>query len=669
MSKSYWMREQKGNFSKEGKDTFDPRKGYVGIRLQQGVPLLDRDWNELEDIRRYEEWKLRKWYVGNGTPDDGFKISAVGPPANDFKIGKGRCIVVGFEVVNEPEGKDYILYSEQKGVDALTTPSSGQKREDTVYLDVWIEEVTSEDDPVLKNPDVNNIETCVRHKLEWYVRVCEGSRGYDKEDYHHYYDLAEIKWEDGKIKEAKDLRTIKLTLTSVKDELEYVRQATVNRWIKGGEIEYKRNEKEYRSEISKMLCIIHGQEITFGEAKGGGKIKEDENFVVLARANGSKEEIEFIVTRRNLLEWLNSWTFDKWMQEKEEDYTEPMLKSAFSLPLYFFETVGANEFKKTDLRPPGVLDTWLTELAGRLDAPERRMCRVPLLQQTIFGRAVPVATVSVGRGPFGVAFDGAHIWVTNQDESSVSKIDINTNEVVATVSVGKNPTGVAFDGAHIWVTNYVDKSVISKIDINTNEVVATVSVGRNPFCVAFDGAHIWVTNYGDNTVSKIDITEKEKTKTVTVGLYPSGVAFDGTHIWVANLKGNSVSKIDINTNEVVATVSVGKGPYGVAFDGAHIWVTNQDESSVSKIDINTYEVTKPVGVGKSPAGVVFDGAHIWVTNYGDNTVNKIDINTYEVTKPVGVGKNPSGVAFDGAHIWVTNYGDKSVSKILRGDLR
>nr|BFE80521.1 hypothetical protein GCM10020093_031220 [Planobispora longispora] len=48
------------SFSNNGVDTFDPGKGYIGIRLQQGVPLLDRDWNELEDIRRHFERELRR---------------------------------------------------------------------------------------------------------------------------------------------------------------------------------------------------------------------------------------------------------------------------------------------------------------------------------------------------------------------------------------------------------------------------------------------------------------------------------------------------------------------------------------------------------------------------------------------------------------------------------
>ncbi|OYT63177.1 hypothetical protein B6U67_03325 [Methanosarcinales archaeon ex4484_138] len=186
MSKSYWMKDQKGNFSNKQEGTFDPSKRYVGVRLQQGVPLLDRDWNELEDIRRHEEVMLRKWYIGNGTPDNGFEISATRPLSNDFKISAGRCLVDGFEAVNEKD----LLYSDQTDVEKLKKPTD---RVDLVYLDLWIEEVTESEDPALKNPDDVNIETCIRHKLEWRVRVAEGNKEYTKEKFHHYYDIARIK--------------------------------------------------------------------------------------------------------------------------------------------------------------------------------------------------------------------------------------------------------------------------------------------------------------------------------------------------------------------------------------------------------------------------------------------------------------------------------------------
>ncbi len=70
-----------GNFSREPKDRLSDSiaKHYVGVRMQQGVPVLDADWNELEDLRRHEFEDTGKWVIGNGVPsgNDGFRIAAI----------------------------------------------------------------------------------------------------------------------------------------------------------------------------------------------------------------------------------------------------------------------------------------------------------------------------------------------------------------------------------------------------------------------------------------------------------------------------------------------------------------------------------------------------------------------------------------------------------------
>ena len=94
-----------GNISR---NTFDALNQYVGVRLQQGVPLVDADWNELEDIRRFELRAFLKWFVGDGVPDgnNGFAIEAIPAVDNDFQIvggdgsaqGAGRCLVEGLDI-------------------------------------------------------------------------------------------------------------------------------------------------------------------------------------------------------------------------------------------------------------------------------------------------------------------------------------------------------------------------------------------------------------------------------------------------------------------------------------------------------------------------------------------------------------------------------------------
>ncbi|MCX6676990.1 MAG: tail fiber domain-containing protein [Methanothrix sp.] len=199
MAKSFWMSDQKGNFSNNGNDTFDETKDYIGIRLQQGVPLLDRDWNELEDIRRYQDWVLRDKYLGDGTPDNGFAITLIAGKVDDFNISMGRCLVDGFEAVNRAD----ITYLKQKAVPPLTIPP--EKRTDLVYIDLWISEVHGTDD--LKNNQDVKIETSARQMIEWRVLVNETGKELKPEPFHHYYVIASMERNGAAITSLKDLRT------------------------------------------------------------------------------------------------------------------------------------------------------------------------------------------------------------------------------------------------------------------------------------------------------------------------------------------------------------------------------------------------------------------------------------------------------------------------------
>ena len=69
-------------------------------------------------------------------------------------------------------------------------------------------------------------------------------------------------------------------------------------------------------------------------------------------------------------------------------------------------------------------------------------------------------------------------------------------------TVGRGPEGVAFDGANIWVANFLSNNV-TKLRASDGGFVGTFSVGASPFGAAFDGANIWVANATSNSVSKL----------------------------------------------------------------------------------------------------------------------------------------------------------------------
>jgi hypothetical protein len=64
------------------------------------------------------------------------------------------------------------------------------------------------------------------------------------------------------------------------------------------------------------------------------------------------------------------------------------------------------------------------------------------------------------------------------------------------------PFGVAFDGANLWVTN-AGANFVTKLRASDGANLGNFSVGSASFGVAFDGANIWVANQGSNTVSKL----------------------------------------------------------------------------------------------------------------------------------------------------------------------
>ena len=167
---------------------------YLGVRLQQGVPVLDADWNELEDIRRTELLVMLRHFIGNGVPagNQGFQVLSTSGD-NDFSIGEGIILVDGLLAINS-NLTTYQTHTNASELPALTTPAAD--RTDLVYLDTWEEEIGATDsgDSRLIN-DLIGIETAVRIERKWSVRVQEDATDISSvtiEDGHHYLSLARI---------------------------------------------------------------------------------------------------------------------------------------------------------------------------------------------------------------------------------------------------------------------------------------------------------------------------------------------------------------------------------------------------------------------------------------------------------------------------------------------
>jgi hypothetical protein len=174
------------------------QKGYVGLHIQQGVPILDRDLNLLQDLITATVRSVITRYIGNGicAGADGFAVQALVSPANvqNFNISAGAappgtCLAGGMEVSITAD----TTYQAQSTV-ALTTPTAAQAnpRVDTVYLDVSLTEIDGSTDASLNNTQDIGIATSARLKPLWVVRVAEGAPVPAAPSGHFYYPLATL---------------------------------------------------------------------------------------------------------------------------------------------------------------------------------------------------------------------------------------------------------------------------------------------------------------------------------------------------------------------------------------------------------------------------------------------------------------------------------------------
>lgn len=194
------------------------------------------------------------------------------------------------------------------------------------------------------------------------------------------------------------------------------------------------------------------------------------------------------------------------------------------------------------------------------------------------------APIPVGRHPLVITASTDSIWVANNADQSLSRIDPLTNLVTATIPVGDSPFGVAAGFGSIWVTNVSDGKV-TRIDPSTNQAIATIQTQRTALAVTVGAGAVWVSSYGHmdqpgSVVSRIDPATNMVVAAVQVGDYPGFVAFGGGYLWVEIDSDSSVVQIDPATNAVKKRIPVEAKSWGLAASDHAVWVVHPTAAGV-----------------------------------------------------------------------------------------
>lgn len=282
---------------------------------------------------------------------------------------------------------------------------------------------------------------------------------------------------------------------------------------------------------------------------------------------------------------------------------------------------------------------------------------------------LPALALGMAVAAVGLAGCGAHA-----DGESGGRPD-----VVSTIPVGETPVAVAAGLGGVWVTNN-DDGTVSRIDPRTNRLDATIRVGAYPDAVAVGAGAVWVVARGEggdiNTdfVKRIDpdaeaVTDATK---VIAGDYVVGSIAVGAHgVWAVANAGEHVDgepyatrivRIDPATRKVVARVdvSVAGEAFDVAAGDTAVWVTGFDSDregsgTVLRIDPATNRIVARIPLA-FPRCAVADSSGVWVTSVGQagGTISRIEAATNEVAWTAHVGDDPCGIAAGRHVLWAAN---------------
>src|SRR6266850_2934458 len=167
--------------------------------------------------------------------------------------------------------------------------------------------------------------------------------------------------------------------------------------------------------------------------------------------------------------------------------------------------------------------------------------------------------------------DGKLLFVSNEDASALSVVEIASAKVLHTTAVGAQPEGVTVspEGTSVYVTSEED-SEIDVVSLPPFALVARIKVDARPRGIVFtrDGKRAFVSCEQGAAVDVIDAARKVRSGRIAIsgqGVKPMGLALsaDGRTLFASTGWGGSVAVIDTASLRVERVIpAVGARPWG-----------------------------------------------------------------------------------------------------------
>ena len=278
--------------------------------------------------------------------------------------------------------------------------------------------------------------------------------------------------------------------------------------------------------------------------------------------------------------------------------------------------------------------------------------------------------IAVGDGPGDfptVAFGS--LWVPNIADGTISRIDLQTGQVVSTVPIGRSdeppdrsnvsPFSVAAGGGSVWATRDLDdRYAVVRVDPGTSRVVESFRVDATPYALAWGAGAVWMTSRDDGAVVRIDPSTGEAR--VADVERATGIVVDGSAVWVGTGWGE-LHRLDPATGRAMARTMVGADLEVLAAGGGSLWAADGGAAAVVRIEPATGRAMAEVELPGPTWTLAATHADVWAG--ASSTLYRIDQASGEVVGEVALPGSVNGIAVGAGSIWAASVERDTVYRI------
>lgn len=324
--------------------------------------------------------------------------------------------------------------------------------------------------------------------------------------------------------------------------------------------------------------------------------------------------------------------------------------------------------------------------------------------------------------PISLSPNEHFLWVVNPDADSVTKVDVQSQQVI-TIPVGKEPWAVVAVDDGALVLNRADGS-LSRVRNDRQDAV--LPLGAEPVGMALSpsGNYLFVTLSSEDAVLTIDIAKWQVIERKDVGRLPWSIAIAhtgdgsdevivvshhlarlrsngvegsnaGKEAWLSviypdgSLHERHISPYDFGFANVVEGLTVHsntiltshllnspdppRAPFHTLSGAMTLFSLQQDEEEATlRLHLNDDTFSTPSNFPRALA-INQTGNEVYIVLAGADSIMGIDIRNVAKPKLLGfwaVGKNPRGIALNraGTHAYVMNYLSRDVTVLDLTDL-